>query len=127
MKSIKPGRGPSMMSGIMCIIVGVFGIIWTIGAVSMGAGPIFALFGIVFISVAVINAIYNFKNATNKNRYSTFDIVDKSEEGDPFDKYIKTDIDSFDSSESNSNFCPYCGTKVEDEYEFCNKCGKKLP
>ena len=69
MKSIKPGRGPSMMSGIMCIIVGVFGIIWTIGAVSMGAGPIFALFGIVFISVAVINAIYNFKNATNKNRY----------------------------------------------------------
>ncbi len=127
MKSIKPGRGPSMMSGIMCIIVGVFGIIWTIGAVSMGAGPIFALFGIVFISVAVINAIYNFKNATNKNRYSTFDIVDKSEEGDPFDKYIKTDIDSFNNSESSSNFCPYCGTKVEDEYEFCNKCGKKLP
>ena len=27
MKSIKPGRGPSMMSGVMCIIVGVFGVI----------------------------------------------------------------------------------------------------
>ena len=58
MKSIKPGRGPSMMSGVMCIIVGVFGVIWTIGAVSMGAGPIFALFGIVFIGVAVVNGIF---------------------------------------------------------------------
>ena len=24
-------------------------------------------------------------------------------------------------------FCPYCGTKVETDYEFCNNCGKKLP
>ena len=127
MKSIKPGRGPSMKSGIMCIIAGVFGIFWTILAVSTGAGPVFALFGIVFIGISVIDAIYNFKNATNKNRYSTFDIVDNSEESDPFDKYIKTDIDSFAASESNSNFCPYCGTKVEEEYEFCNKCGRKLP
>jgi len=127
MKSIKPGRGPSMMSGIMCIVVGVFGIFWTIAAVSMGAGLIFGLFGIMFVGVAVVNAIYNFKNATNKNRYSTYDIVDQREESDPFEKYIKTDIDSFEISENNSNFCPYCGAKVEDKYEYCNKCGKKLP
>ena len=24
-------------------------------------------------------------------------------------------------------YCPYCGRAVEDEYEFCNTCGKKLP
>jgi len=127
MKSIKPGRGPSMMSGIMCIVVGVFGIFWTIAAVSMGAGLIFGLFGIMFVGVAVVNAIYNFKNATNKNRYSTYDIVDQREESDPFEKYIKNDINSFEISENNSNFCPYCGAKVEDKYEYCNKCGKKLP
>ncbi len=40
MKSIKPGRGPSMMSGIAGIGAVVFGIFWTIMAVQMGA-PIF--------------------------------------------------------------------------------------
>ena len=126
MKSIKPGRGPSMMSGIMCIIVGVFGIFWTIAAVSMGAGLFFGLFGIVFVGIAVVNAIYNFKNATNKNRYSVYDITEDGEETDPFEKYYKTDKTNI-NSDIESNFCPYCGTKVENNYEFCNKCGKKLP
>lgn len=128
MKSIKPGRGPSMMSGVMCIIVGVFGVIWTIGAVSMGAGPIFALFGIVFIGVAVVNAIYNFKNATSKNRYSIYDITEGHEESDPFDKYYKeSNTNESQNYEEDSNFCPYCGAKAQKDFEFCNKCGKKLP
>ena len=24
-------------------------------------------------------------------------------------------------------FCPYCGAKVREDYEFCNVCGEKLP
>ncbi len=24
-------------------------------------------------------------------------------------------------------YCPYCGRAVEQDYEFCNTCGKKLP
>ncbi len=128
LKSIKPGRGPSMMSGVMCIIVGIFGVIWTIGAVSMGAGPIFALFGLVFIGVAVVNAVYNFKNATSKDRFSVYDITESHEEGDPFDKYYKTEnSDAPQNDETESNFCPYCGTKVQEAFEYCNKCGKKLP
>lgn len=128
MKSIKPGRGPSMMSGVMCIFVGVFGVIWTIAAVSMGAGPIFALFGLVFIGFAVVNAIYNFKNATNKDRYSIYDITESHEEGDPFDKYYKeNNINDSESGNEESNFCPYCGAKAQKDFEFCNKCGKKLP
>ena len=128
MKSIKPGRGPSMMSGVMCIIVGVFGVIWTIGAVSMRAGPIFALFGIVFIGVAVVNAIYNFKNATSKNRYSIYDITEGHEESDHFDKYYKErNTNESLNYDNDSNFCPYCGAKAQKDFEFCNKCGKKLP
>ena len=50
MKSIKPGRGPSMMGGLGSIFAGVFGVIWTMAAVQMGAG-IFALFGVVFINL----------------------------------------------------------------------------
>lgn len=24
-------------------------------------------------------------------------------------------------------FCPYCGTPVEEDFEFCGSCGKELP
>ena len=61
MKSVKPGRGPSMMSAIVGIFVAIFGVVWTIAAVSMGAG-IFGLFGLVFVAIAIVQVIYNFKN-----------------------------------------------------------------
>ena len=131
MKSIKPGRGPSMMSGVACVAVGIFGVIWTVGAASIGGG-LFALFGVVFIIIAIVNAVYNFKNATNKNRYSTFDIVDGSEEPDPLNERFggtAYEMRQSDMSEGSggSEFCPYCGADVDADYVYCNKCGKKLP
>lgn len=127
MKSIKPGRGPSFMGGIMSIFVGLFGVVWTILAASMGGG-IFALFGIIFIAVAVVQAIYNFKNATDKNRYSAFDITDGSEEPDPLnERFGNTQSGAQKNDDTDNKFCPYCGTPVAEDFEFCNKCGKKLP
>lgn len=136
MKSIKPGRGPSMMNGIVGIFVALFGLFWTVMAVYIGGG-FMAIFGLIFIAIAIINVIYNFKNATGKNRYSEYDITDGNEEPDPFNERFSGDSKYwYDySSDSNQNalqnteskFCPYCGTKVETDYEFCNNCGKKLP
>ena len=57
MKSIKPGRGPSMMGGFMGIVVALFGVFWTIIAVSMGAG-LMGIFGIIFVVVAIVQAVY---------------------------------------------------------------------
>ncbi len=127
MKSIKPGRGPSFMGGIMNIFVALFGVFWTIMVSSFGGGP-FALFGVFFVIFAIINAVYNFKNATSKNRYSTFDITDAHEEQDPLNKYFG-ESESMPNSKRNTNnkFCPYCGTSVADDFEYCNSCGKKLP
>lgn len=129
MKSIKPGRGPSMMGGISSILVGIFGVVWTIGAVSMGAGGLFGIFGLIFIAMAVVSAVYNFKNATSKNRYSTFDITDEHEEPDPWNERFsgKKDQMQFPFNSTDSKFCPYCGTRVEGDFVYCNKCGKKLP
>lgn len=129
MKSIKPGRGPSMMSGVSSILAGVFGVAWTIGAVSMGAGGLFAVFGLVFVAMAVVSAIYNFKNATSKNRYSTFDITDENEEPDPWNERFgeQKNFSSQNISSNDNQYCPYCGAKTDGDFLYCNKCGKKLP
>lgn len=128
MWSIKPGRGPSILGGIAGIGAAIFGLFWTITAASMGGG-FFALFGIVFIAMAIVNAVYNFKNATSQNRYSMFDITGGGEEPDPLN--LKFGKQSYDNNQpvasGESEFCPYCGNRVDDDFEFCNKCGKKLP
>ena len=127
MKSIKPGRGPSFMGGVMSIFVGLFGIVWTIVVASMGGG-VFALFGIIFVAVAVVQAIYNFKNATGKNRYSAFDITDSSEAPDPLnERFGNPQATAQKKDDMDNKFCPYCGTPVAGDFEFCNNCGKKLP
>lgn len=116
MKSIKPGRGPSMMGAVGSAVVSVFGIFWTIMAVSMGAPIFFALFGIIFVVMGIAQTAYNFKNATGKERFSEYDIMDSSEEPDPLNKFFAGD-----------EFCPYCGAEAEKDYQYCAKCGKKLP
>lgn len=120
-----------MMGGVMSILVGIGGVIWTIAAASMGGG-LFALFGVVFVIVAIVQAVYNFKNATGENRYSSFDVVDSREEPDPFNDrfggYDRSD-DGYEAvPELNAEgFCPYCGAPADNDFEFCRKCGKKLP
>ena len=128
MKSIKPGRGPSLIGGIMSILIGVFGLLWTI-VVAYGGGGFFALFGLVFVAIAVVQAIYNFKNATGENRYSSFDITDDWEEPDPLNQRFgqQSANKNPESGTGGSAFCPYCGAKVEGSFAYCNKCGRKLP
>lgn len=122
MKSVKPGRGPSMMSGVGSVAGILFGIIWTIAAASMGAPAFFPLFGLVFIGIGVAQAVYHFRNSTGERRYSSFDIVDDGEEPDPLDGRFGAQKEAGDPG-----FCPYCGARAEEGYEFCRKCGKKLP
>lgn len=70
MKSMKPGRGPSMMGGVGSVVAIVFGVFWTIlaagitsGASEMGApgiiSVVFPLFGLCFIGMGVVNAVYH--------------------------------------------------------------------
>ena len=69
-----------MMGGMGSVAAAVFGVIWIIAAVRMGAPGAFPLFGFVFIAIAVGQAVYHFRNAKGKNRYSVLDIVDSREE-----------------------------------------------
>lgn len=132
MYSIKPGRGPSLMGGVAGVLAALFGVVWTIVAVSTG-GSMFALFGIVFIAMAMAGAGYNFYNATRRDRMSTFDIATGRDESDPV-------AHAFGHGESpdlspqppgavrrfEGDFCPYCGSKVSGDFDFCPHCGKDI-
>lgn len=153
MKRVKPGRAPSAMSAMGSVFAAVFGVGWTILAVTMEAPWFFGLFGVVFIVMAVVQAVYHFKNATGEERYSAFDIVDDVEERDPADRWAgrgekdgRTDFAEKESGASRDvdseldegnrdadgetdeevNFCPYCGAKAEKAFRFCRKCGKQI-
>lgn len=134
MKSIKPGRGPSMMGTVGSICAALFGVIWTLAAASMGAPFFFPLFGLIFIGLGISSAVYNFKNATGENRYSSFDIVDEHEEPDPLNQRFGSTYDGYyeepstpATDDGDLSFCPYCGAKLGEDFAFCGKCGRQLP
>ena len=113
MKHVKPGRGPSAMGAFGAIIAVIFGIV-------------------LFIIIGIVQAVYNFKNATGKNRYSSFDIVDSQEEPDPWDQQFGGDADApvfrdIPPAGAELRYCPYCGAEVGEGFAFCAKCGRKLP
>lgn len=129
MRSVKRGRGPSFMGGVMCVFMGLFGLLWTIIVGSSGGG-VFALFGVIFILIAVVNAVYEFSNATRKNRFSDYDVTDGDEEPDPFNERFGgggTSEKAETSDARKGRFCPWCGARADDGYAYCNQCGKKLP
>jgi len=126
MKSIKPGRGPSMMAGIAGIFMVGFGIFWTVMAAQFHV--FMALFGVLWTCGALTVTVYNFKNATGKNRHSAFDITEDGEEPDPLNRrFGNPEQFSQNAPDGNSKFCPYCGRPAAKDFEYCNHCGKKLP
>lgn len=127
---VKPGRGMSFIGFIGSIIVVAFGIGWLIlviysfrkeNELDSPSFYFFLLFGIIFILVGIGSAIYNYKNAFSKKRFSVFDIVEDSKESDPFESPIKKGRQS-----DALNYCPYCDSPVEESFSFCPKCGKGL-
>lgn len=132
MKSIKPGRGPSMMGAVGGLFAALFGVVWTVLALGMGAPPLFALFGVFFVCFALVQAVYNYKNATSKNRYSSFDITDHREEPDPLNSRFSGDCAencdhrAGDFGQLNA-YCPWCGRKLDQDYRYCPTCGRALP
>lgn len=131
MKSVKPGRTVSLAKFIGSIIAVVFGIAWLVLVVSLFAQHdemgqpffyFFLFFGIIFIGIGIASAIFNYKNVYSQNRYSLYDIVDSSQEQDPF----KFKIDNYNSNTCSMNYCPNCGNVIQKDYMFCPGCGRKL-
>ena len=134
MHSIKPGRGPSLLGGLGGIIAIGFGIFWTIAASSIGAPGFFTMFGVIFVIAAIVITVYNFYNAASRNRMSAFDITSGNEEVDPIAKSLGFEDKPPDAPEDKGNaprkypgkFCPFCGEKVTEDFDFCPGCGKDI-
>lgn len=138
MRSIKPGRGPSAMGAFGSLISVGFGIIWTIFAASFTADAgfpinLFPLFGVLFIVAGIGQFLFNLKNTTSENRFSSFDVVDSDNEPDPLNERFgnhhraKPYNSQTNQADGENEFCPYCGKHIESDFEFCPKCGKTLP
>lgn len=118
------------MGFIGSVVVVIFGIFWTVMAASMGAPAFFPIFGVLFVILGIMQAVYNYRNATGKNRYSSFDITDDGEEPDPLEQRFgarRGDDTAREGGFTASSFCPYCGTGVDGGFEYCPRCGKRLP
>lgn len=117
------------------LAVSVFGVFWTIMAFSITRdapfpiGFVFPAFGILFVAIGIIQAVYHYKNATSKQRMSLFDITDAKEESDPLQMRFGKEAEQAVKSEEEptpGSFCPYCGAGVKPVFQYCPKCGKKL-
>ncbi|RVU55489.1 zinc ribbon domain-containing protein [Anaerosphaera multitolerans] len=158
MKKIKKGRGPSFLRFLGSIAAIIFGIFWTVLAFSLTTnlrssegtlkliGYAFPLFGIVFILMGIFEAIYNYRNAVSKKRFSEYDIVEDDEEDDTFTLFSKNkksqkerdrdpiyeeDYKHMDFENTSPGFqfkkyCTECGTPLEKDYKYCPECGKKI-
>ena len=94
MKSIKPGRYNSGQGIIASVIGVVFAIFWTATTISVGAPVIFPVFGAGFIILMLTELVKNIHNFTNRNRYSEFEIVDSTEEPDPWNERLYGEEDA---------------------------------
>ena len=122
MKSIKPGRGPSMFGFVGSIAACLIGTAWMFTAVAMGAPVFFPIFGLIFIGIGAYSAWYHYHNAASENRFSEYDITEDGEEPDPIDQMMKRKS----GKNKAGNYCPYCGEPTEETHKFCPQCGAKL-
>ncbi len=125
------------MSFIGSIFSVIFGIFWTILAASMTSGAgifgiVFPLFGVIFVIMGIIQAAYHYKNATGKNRFSTFDITSQGEEGDPATRWVKGG-EPWEAPKERPNsgdrYCMWCGDDLSQHPQgiaFCPKCGREI-
>jgi len=142
MYSVKRGRGPSLVSGIGALVIAVGAIvvvaIFVSSARRAGAPSEFIAFAVAGFAVVIIGmlltAAYSIFAALSRNRPSEIDVTTGSEEPDPVATALGYTQDSLKATETKEGkprrfegeFCPFCGAKVEDAFDYCPKCGKDI-
>ena len=116
----------------MSIGVALFGIVWTISAIQMD-NPFLAILGVLFIVASVAEVVISLRDIIRTEAEIARVQAEEEENVIPEEPEILVsevplmpeDLDS--TFVESTNFCPYCGARVEGDYVFCRVCGKKLP
>ncbi len=98
-----------------CIYGLLFSIVWCILAAAMGAW-FMLIFGIPFACLMGYRLVMCLKLAKGEKEHPP---------ADPWDR--PSGQQSHPSTQdSGSGYCPYCGSAVQTDFEFCPKCGRRL-
>ena len=106
-KERKAGKAWHMGASVVALIFGIF---WCLAALSMGAG-FMLIFGIPVVGLMVYRLVMVAKYGDKRTEQPP------RQEEDPWERQEKTAV---------NGFCPYCGSSVEESFEYCPKCGRKL-
>lgn len=112
----------------MGVVAAAFGVVFTASAKSMGAPPIFTLFGIIFVVVALGQAAFCGYNTLARSRMSMYDITGPGEEPDPLNPRRRSSGSAPTAptplpGEHRPAFCSHCGSKLDTGDNFCSSCG----
>ena len=128
MKSIKPGRGPSLLSGIATLIGIAVIICFAAMAIKMRQTFFLIIAGFILL-VYICFTIYHFSNAIKKNRHSILYIEDDRESNSSPSAEPKEPSALLNGKPIDGvapRYCPYCGKDTESDFLYCKFCGRKL-
>ena len=136
MKSMKGGRGPSIVRAAALFGVAVIAMV-VLGQSKMPGSVAYAgvkyertsLLLVIFILMAVCGGIWFLYRAFAQNRPSETDAAGGDEEPDPLNEYFhgKYEVESTGSPAAKGGiYCPYCGKPIQADFAFCSHCGKEL-
>ena len=102
----------SNVFGLVFVIV--FGIVWTMIALSIPSsiGNLFAIIGVMFVAYSVVQLFYSLRRG--------------SVQSPPAAKAPEMGDMRQPDSPSGNGFCPHCGSPVGDSYEYCRVCGRRI-
>lgn len=138
MSSQNGNRSPRE-SFIFSIFTVLFMLYWTASAIKSGAPIIFWAFGLLGLYTTVRGAINQYrklKNSKNGGQYSQYTDYRSAGGTDPWDRNFRSDVqqdadgyitESYPVPGTSANFCPYCGSQVKSDHDFCKNCGRQLP
>ncbi len=101
-----------------CVFMLLFAVFWTSTAVSTGIpfpmNMMFILVGVLLIVVAVKGIVQSLRP---ERKPAESGIVDPAAPPMPEEPDVRHEY---------SGYCPYCGSPVETDHDFCSVCGKRL-
>lgn len=115
-KERKAGKAMSIGNSVFGLF---FAIAWCVIAVSMGAG-FMLIFGLPFVGMMGYR-LYVLLQVAKKE-------PGKGKETEPWDRPDSPPQALAGNSvpAAANGFCPYCGSAVQTDFDFCPKCGRRL-